>query len=276
MPLPSQVALAASTTLYSLLLRAICGASPSPQRFSKSLKAVSTIHSTLVTSLAIYVLNQSEWRKPTSSTPSNLTSSSKIKIAGAASYPDDTHNPLISARSEFANAITALEAGYLLQDSLALIVEARVHGGINGLDKTLLTHHVGIGTALLVLQYYIARGREAGIYIIVMFLLMNASTPILNLRWFLRTYARKSRGVRLAADLAFVVAFFIARVWLIWKILKEYGHFHGLGAWRTYWQALRLPCQLGTGALWTANLGWWAVLVVNLVGRSKEFTFGGQ
>ncbi|MCJ1278848.1 hypothetical protein MMC21_006667 [Puttea exsequens] len=276
MPLPSQLALAASAALYPVQLRVLCGRSPSPQHLSKALKALSTIHSSLVTALAIYVLKQPQWRNPPSNPPFDVTTSSKIKVAGANGYPDDTHNPLISARSEFANAITAIEAGYLLSDTVALLREARAHGGMKALDKTLLTHHVGIGTALLVLHYYIARGRETGIYIIVMFLLMNSSTPILNLRWYLRTYARKNRRAILAADVAFVVAFFYARVWFVWKILKEYGRYHDMDAWETYWKTLRLPCKLGTGALWAANLGWWLVLVVNTSAQSKRFTFGGQ
>ncbi|KAL9640455.1 MAG: hypothetical protein Q9164_000274 [Protoblastenia rupestris] len=276
MPIPSQIALLSSATLYPLLLRLLSGSSPSQSRLSKSVRAISTLHSALVTALAIYVLQQPEWRNPTPDAANHLSTTSKVNIAGKGGYPDDTHNPLISARSEFANAITAIEAGYLLQDSITLIIEARLNGGAKALDKTLLTHHVGIGTALLVLHYFIARGREAGIYIIVMFLLMNSSTPILNLRWYLRNFARHRRRAILFADMAFVVAFFGARVWLVYKILEEYGRFHGMGAWETYWRALRVPCKLGTGALWTANLGWWVVLVGNLVGRSKSFTLGGQ
>ena len=276
MPLPSQLALLSSASLYPLLLRVFAGSSASPQRLSQSIKAVSTLHSTLITALALYALNQPEWRTPTSDAAEHLSKTSSRNVSGKGGYPDDTFNPLISARSEFANAITAVEAGYLLQDSIALLFEARAHGGMDTLDKTLLTHHVGIGTALLALHYYIARGREAGIYIIVMFLLMNSSTPVLNLRWYLRSLGRHKRKAILLADTAFVVAFFVARVWLIYKILREYGRFHGMGASEAYWEALRVPCKLGTGALWIANLGWWVVLVGNLVGRSKKFTLGGH
>ena len=281
MPLPSLLTLCASATGYPILLRLLNGPSPSPDCLSTSIKAISTLHSSLTTALALYILKQPEWRDPSLHAPSHLSRTSQTSIAGANGYPDDTHNPLIAARSEFANAITALEAGYLLQDSIAILREAHAHGGGKALDKTLLTHHVGIGTALLVLHYYIARGREAGVYVIVMFLLMNASTPVLNLRWYLGTvFARNRKGigrtVMLLADLAFVVAFAAARVGLIWGILNEYGRYHGMGAWETYWKALRMPCKMGTGALWIANTGWWIVLVANLVGRSKKFTLGGQ
>lgn len=257
MPSLSQWTLLASVTSYPALLRILSGSAPSPAQLSKSIKHISTLHSSLVTALAIYVLKDASWRQEHS--------------------PD----PLIAARSEFANAITAIEAGYLLQDSVALIREARLGGAAAGrtsqnLDKTLLTHHVGIGTALLVLHYYIARGKERGIYIIVMFLLMNSSTPLLNLRWYLRNFARDRRKAVYVADVAFVAAFFVARVWLVWRILREYGRYHDWGAWDTFWNGLRIPCQMGTGALFVANLGWWVVMCQNLASRSQRFTFGGQ
>ncbi len=52
--------------------------------------------------------------------------SSKAHIAGTGGYPDDSHNPFITAKSEFANTMTAIEAGYLLQDTFALVYEARL------------------------------------------------------------------------------------------------------------------------------------------------------
>lgn len=207
-----------------------------------------------------------------------LSHSSKAHIAGAGGYPDDSHNPFITAKSEFANTITAIEAGYLLQDTFVLLLEVRLHGSGRRLDKTLMTHHVGIGTALLVLHYYIARGCEAGIYVIVMFLLMNSSTPILNLRWYLRNFAAQRKLSIFVADAAFIVSFFIARIWLVSKILAVYGTYHGWTAWETFRYGLRTPCKIGTGALWIANLGWWTMLVMNTFSRTKNsnFTFGGQ
>ncbi|KAI4137034.1 MAG: hypothetical protein L6R39_007503 [Caloplaca ligustica] len=271
---PSQLTLAGSFASYAALLRILSGPSPSAVRFTRSLKAISTLHSSLTTILALIALRYGQWR--TTGLPPELTVSSKHNISGLGNYPDDSHNPLITARSEFANCITAIEAGYLAQDTIALILEARLHGRTKSLDKTLLTHHAGIGIALFALHYYIAKGREAGIYVIVMFLLMNSSTPILNLRWYLRNFHPGRRRLRLAADLAFAVSFFVARVWLGWKILAEYGSFHGWTAIEAYTHGLRLPCKLGTGALWTANLGWWAMLVANVVSRSSRFALGGE
>ena len=274
---PSQLSLLTSLTAYPLLLRLFSGPNPTPQHLSKSIKATSTIHSLLITLLALHLLSQPQWRSP--SPPPPLSTPSKQNLAGhdGGGYPDDTLNPTISGRSEYGNAITAIEAGYLLQDTFALLYLARLQGenGVRrNLDKTLLTHHITIGAALLILQYYIACNREAGIYIIVQFLLMNSSTPILNLRWYLRNFARQKRKAVQLADGAFVVAFFMARVWLVWKILADYGAFHGWGAWEAYRYGLRVPCKLGTGALFGANVGWWTVLVMNVIGRMR-FTLGG-
>ena len=271
----SQWALLSSLIAYPALIRTLSGSSPSPHRFSNAVKAISTLHSTLLTVLALYALQHKPWRP--SSPPKDLSNTSKEHIPGKGGYPDDSRNPFITARSEFANSITAIEAGYLVQDIVVLLIEARLHGGRSWkLDKTLLTHHIGIGSALLLLHYYIARGREAGIYVIVMFLLMNSSTPILNLRWYLRTFAPQRRAAILSADWAFVLSFFTARVWLVWKILAVYGAHHGWSALEAYKIGLRMPCKLGTGALWTANMGWWTILVINTVGRARNFTIGGH
>ena len=158
--------------------------------------------------------------------------------ATGSGLPDDSTNPTIQGRSELANAVTAIECGYLIQDTLALLLSAKLHNkaGLKGtLDKTLLAHHIGIGAALVVLQYYIARGRERGIYIIVQFLLMNASTPVLNLRWYLRNFSPERKKLRWSVEGAFVAAFYAARVWLVGKILGDYGRWHGWSAWETYW-----------------------------------------
>ena len=271
MLLPSQVALLTSLIGYPAILR-LCARSQSPEAVSNAGKVLSTVHSSLLTILALYVLSQHRWH----------SSSPVIEgaIRGSRIFPlDDSVNPAIQTRSEFANAITAIECGYLLQDSVVLILSSRLNaraGKSGTLDKTLLTHHVGIGLALATLQYYIAIGKEKGIYIIIQFLLMNASTPLLNLRWYLRTFRPQWKKVRMFADATFVVAFFAARVWLIQRILEDYGKWHGWSAWETYQHGLRLPCQLGTGALWLANAGWWSVLVWNTIQRSTQFTLGGH
>lgn len=276
MPTPSLLTLTTSLLSYPLLLRLLTGSHPTPSRYTAALKTTSTIHSLLTTTLALIFLHHHRPQLPPSSPK---TSGTQIHRApGQDGYPNDTHNPTITSHSSFGNAITALEAGYLIQDTFALLLKSHIHSRAAGnharpktkLDIPLLTHHVSLSAALLLLQYYISQRREAGIYIIVQFLLMNASTPVLNLRWWLRTYRPGGKGVVLAADVGFAVVFFVARVGLVWSILRDYGAWHGWGAWEAYWVGLRVPCKVGTGALLGVNLGWWGVMVRNLGRRVRR------
>ena len=272
---PSHLVLLTSGTFYSLLLRRLTGHSPTPGQVSKAIKAISTFHSSLTTILALlFLARQSQPTPQTSRSITNGTASREPKHG----YPDDSANPLIATRSTFGNSIAALEAGYLVSDIGALLLEARLHrkSKSGGMDKTLLTHHVTIGTALLVLQYYISRGREAGIHIIVMFLLMNASTPVLNLRWYLRSFKAQNKRAIVLTDVLFAASFFAARVWLVGNILTVYGKSHGWNAWEAYKWGLRTPCKMGTGALLMANLGWWVMLVLKTLGRLERVVLGGQ
>ncbi len=72
--------------------------------------------------------------------------------------------------------------GYLVQDAVILILAAqlRARGRGKGLVKeinwrVLGWHHAGLSSALAVLQWYITHGREKGIMVILMLMLMNAS-----------------------------------------------------------------------------------------------------
>ena len=104
-----------------------------------------------------------------------------------------------------------------------------------------------------------------------MLLLMNASTPLLNLRWYLRNMLpRVHRKLIRSADVMFMMAFFLARVLLVPTVVGMYGRQHGMGVLETCSHALRLPCQLGTGAIWMGNLSWWTILVRGLVRDSRS------
>ncbi|KAL8683898.1 MAG: hypothetical protein Q9186_000109 [Xanthomendoza sp. 1 TL-2023] len=287
--LPANVAaIFASFALYGVLHRYTEGLNPSPARLTAVTKATSTLHSTVTTSLAIYFIRRcrSQWTEigSASATESTIKTETKARGLYVGEYPDDSNNLLLQTRSTLGNAITAFECGYLLQDTISLLREARlrhrlVHPSskatfrsmLKYADKTLLFHHVSIASALLVLHYYIHRDRESGIYIIVQFLLMNSSTPILNLRWWLRTYHPRYKMLGLASDFLFIAAFYMARIRLVGWIIKSYGKSHGYdSAWRIYWEGMRLPCQLGTGALWIANTAWWALLVMSVVKRLPQ------
>lgn len=292
--LPSDVAIIASFIAYRLIHRYVDGPNPSLSRLSATIRVTSTLHSSITTILALYFLRrcQTQWAEAglTDGQSSTTTLDTELKntwqeISGvrghARKYPDDSTNPLLQTRSPLGNAITAFECGYLLQDTISLLREALlrlrlVQPGLKPTlrlllrhgDKTLLFHHVGIALALLVLHYYIHQDRDRGIYIIVQFLLMNSSTPILNLRWWLRTYHPSSRLLCLCSDFAFIAAFYMARIWLVGWIIRGYGKSHAYdSAWKIYLEGMRLPCQIGTGALWIANTAWWTLLVTSVAKR---------
>ncbi|KAL8840157.1 MAG: hypothetical protein Q9176_004005 [Flavoplaca citrina] len=278
----------ASFTVYGLIHRYAAGPSPSPTRLGAVTKATSTLHSTVTTILAVYFLRQCRARWADMDAVGALDSRTKFGTTAAGlqggRYPDDSANPVLQTRSTLGNAITAIECGYLLQDTISLLREAylrhrvaqpssqrSIRPVLKYADNTLLFHHVSIALALLVLHYYIHQGRDRGIYIIVQFLLMNSSTPILNLRWWLRTYHPQRKMLCLSSDIAFIMAFYMARVWLVGWIIRGYGKPHGYNsAWKVYLAGMRLPCQLGTGALWLANTSWWALLVMSVVKRLPQ------
>lgn len=274
--LPSQICLLSSTTIYPVLAYFL-NRHPRPlhrlERYVKVNKSLSTLHSSLITILAIYALRRQDWRPSNSSATWSRPKSSRSGPSGPGLTDgnfneDDSQNPFIIARSEFANSITAIETGYLIQDTVALLLQHYRYKDPK-LEKTLLLHHVGIGAALSYLQYWIARGWETGIYVIVMFLLMNASTPLLNLRWFLRKYQTGRTRLILGVDAAFAAAFFAARVWLIYGLLGYYGRYHGKTPMQAF-ARLRTPCKLGTGTLWTANIAWWCELVQSVIARAQD------
>ena len=235
--------LASSLTFYPCVLRLLNGSKPTSSQLSASIRILSTIHSSVTTLLALALLSH---LPPLDS------------YAAPTSGYDGTAHPLIALRSGAANSLTALETGYLLSSIPALLKEARAHG--TKPSKTMLAHHAGIGTALLLLQAYVWRGKERGVYVIVMFLLMNASTPFMNLRWLLRRKGIHKRLVNLT-DQVFLVAFLVARVLLVPGIVRYYGQVKGLGWGETWWNELRWQCRLGTGALWVGNLAWWIAAV---------------
>ena len=148
----SQYALLTSTLGYALITVPARPSRASSLEITSRNKLLSALHATLVSISALYILHDHHvW-----------------PVAAAA--PD-----LITTRDERANALTALEAGYLAHDTVALLVGASKQGGMGQIDPVMMTHHVGIGTALAILQWYIRKGKERGVLIIVMFLLMNAS-----------------------------------------------------------------------------------------------------
>lgn len=185
----------------------------------------------------------------------------------------DRDLPIIRQRSEFGNAITALETAYLLQDSVVLFYAARLArragqgSGMKGLNITHLAwHHAGLSVALGLLQVYVARGREKGVLVVVMMMLMNASSPFGTLRWFLVNFRPDARWGILLTTVAYLVMFGLCRVYLVYYILATFGAQKGRGALEAFVR-LKWHCQLGTGAMGVVNTAWLVMGVSNFARR---------
>lgn len=89
-------------------------------------------------------------------------------------------------------------------------------------DRLLIVHHVSLAGLLTLFLEFAKRGKERGVFFVEMFLLMNASTPLLNLRWWLAQRARLAgssglesiRRISMVNDGALVMTFFACRIGL--------------------------------------------------------------
>lgn len=262
-PFPSVVA---SITTYSTIL----GFSTLQDRSYSSLKThvklVSACHSIFALSLTVASLCQN-WE--VESQPKTSTFSSHNGL-------DDANNPLISGTNNLANFVTAWEAGYLIYDTGALFLESAAKSKTRKLHRVLLDllrdspasilHHVCLASALLYLQTYIARRREKGVKVIMAFFLMNASTPVLHLRWW-RKKATGRNDFRL--DLALAAVFAITRFGSIYWAVAKYAQHHGLGSWNALRQQ-RTICQTGTALLTALNALWWVALLAQMANKKNK------
>ena len=260
---PSRVVTATAAT-YSAIFAASRYLSWPTENPRANLKAISSIHSIVTAAVGLAALLE-VW--PVDSTHAN---SSKRMSSNA--YLDDRQNPLISGKSRLGNAVTSFETGYLLYDNLALFLVTRSEVQSDSLSPSvtalshlvrkeplLVVHHVAILTGLGILQTYIARAKERGIWIIVAFILMRASDPVLHWRWWMRKRTGKP-DARL--DLLLAAVFAICRFGTITWVLKAYGTYHSLDAWQAFIRQ-RLICKAGTGTLLGLNALWLAILLRN-------------
>ena len=263
-----------------------------------------------------------------SSSPSSVSPpSSQSQTRHVSVRRDDSTLPIIAVRPTSAHILTAIETAYLLQDSVVLAYYAlrlsRTSSctssssssksittpastttlpsqtpTIKGLNLTHLSlHHTVLSTAFLTLQSYIHSRRDRGILVIVLLMLMNASSPFGTVRWWVVNFyhpsARTGKGTQglgrsrkraiALATLAYLCVFGVCRVGVIWWVLRVFGRQRdgyrgssggedcygggkmgkGLaerqspGAWEVY-RSLRWQCQAGTGLIGVVNT-WWLV-----------------
>ncbi|MCJ1404891.1 hypothetical protein MMC11_008117 [Xylographa trunciseda] len=278
MPTPSQVLLT-STAAYAATFYLSLPASPTSTRLAKTREALSVIHCTLATTLSVACLRQHRDALFPTLPPASPLSHAPSKINSRAS---ESALPLIATRSAFANAITALETGYLLSDSLILLycvqlarsnhVAAKSKQRLVGLNmRHLAYHHAGLSAALLYLQWYIYQGREKGVLVIIMMMLMNASSPFGTLRWWLVNFRSEKKTAIAFATAAYLTVYAAARVGLVYAILRIWGRQTGVGALQTF-GGLRWQCKLGTGTMATVNMAWLVMGVSNFLRRNLGFS----
>jgi len=162
--------------------------------------------------------------------------------------------------------VLGLESGYLLYD-LVLEVILIIQGKGSPL---ILTHHTTIGGGLAA-WFILMPERKAG-YWVMLFLVMNVSTPLLHIRWYLRKSNRGGLAVRTAAEVALTGVFFMCRIAMVPYILTQWGHVVGMSWWRAF-MTLPFRCQFPTLALSAANTLWWSKLATGtfkqVVGLTK-------
>jgi hypothetical protein len=231
-------------------------------------KSISAAHATATSIAAFLLLRYGWWPIP----EATETAPQQVKHGGQ--HLDDSRNPTIHGRNRLANALTAWETAYLIYDTYALVRASRSRSNIPSNSAALcqvakdspvaLVHHVLLASALLVLHGFIAAGKEKGIWVITAFLLMNSSTPLMHARWWShRRYGKPNA----ALDVAFLANFAAARFGVVVWVLREYGRYHGIGAWQAY-GLLKRRCQVGTAMLVGMNGLWWSLLAFNILKRS--------
>ncbi|KAK9321350.1 hypothetical protein V1517DRAFT_176115 [Lipomyces orientalis] len=260
-----QVVLAISLVLYLLLFYVITPRNATPSFIAKSHEAISAVHSTLVTLLSLFELQRKydDWAPPRPFS-SQTVHDDDIRRADVA---NGTGLKIITTRSNLGNCITAIETAYLVQDTVILIMGAQArlrnrHAGEKDMAlvkeinwRVLMGHHVGLGTAFGILQRYIALDREKGILVILMLMLMNASTPIGTLHWYLVNFQPLRRRAILVANFIYLTIYAVFRVYLVYWVVDVFGSWTGHSAIEAF-RRLPLPCRMGTGTIGMANSIW--------------------
>lgn len=184
--IPANLALATSLLIYPLLFRLITPSKAPPSRSAQSREALSILHSTSISTLAATeLLHQCDkWAPPPRASSSRVpTTTALVSSAGQ-------DISIIRTRSATGNAISAWECGYLIQDSVILLIltARKSHRAELALAKrlnnwrVLVCHHVGIAAGLGLFHLRAIRGDEKGILIILMMFLMNVSYVFLPSR----------------------------------------------------------------------------------------------
>ncbi|KAK5168438.1 uncharacterized protein LTR77_007008 [Saxophila tyrrhenica] len=224
MATPEMKTLLGSLIFYPAVYFAILPARPSSLHIARARESISIFHCGLQTVLAAICLR------------SNAKGLESPASHGNVQVPRGDV-PIITTNSAFGNCITALETGYLLQDSAVLLHAYWRRNGTQGK------------------QHYIAQGREKGILVIVALHLMNASSVPGTLRWFLLNFKPHRRRLINGMTVLYLASFAVFRVGLIFWIIKVFATQQRV-SFLVGVSRLKLPCKAGTGLITMVNV-WW-------------------
>ncbi|KAA8645256.1 hypothetical protein EYZ11_007784 [Aspergillus tanneri] len=264
----SNGALALSATTYPIIFRLMTPTNSTAARFMKSRELISVFHCIITLSATLFELHRQfeKWAPPPRSPLKVLfpwlldrdTSTAKDSVRGL-SYLD-----IVDAMPPFTHTILAFECGYLIQDFALLILGTRRVAGDSRAKSVMARnvnwrvlgwHHLGIACGLGLFHLRALRGQAKASLVMLMMMLMNASTPIGTLHWYLVNFHRSWRSGVCITYGAYLATYAVARVYLLYWILSIYGSWTGQSAIEAF-RHLRWQCQLGTGIMGTTNTFW--------------------
>lgn len=167
------VTLATALVLYPTTLHLLSKFSQGPASLKTFRDGVSSVHCSIITISSLSALIEKGFITLPLATCSPRDRSTCTSLGKDINYMTKSTHPMLLAKSTFANSITALETGYLVQDTFLLLYQYWKGRKIN--MRVLILHHITLGTTLSWLQTRIWMKKEKGVYIVVMFMLMNAS-----------------------------------------------------------------------------------------------------
>jgi hypothetical protein len=167
------VVLVASSVLYPASLHLLSKYSQGPASVKNCRDGISAVYCSIITISSLSALVQKDFISLPFSARSHKDEFASTSPGEEFGNAKRSIHPMLAAKSTFANSITALETGYLMQDTLLLLHES--WKGQHANLRVLILHHVTLATALSWLQAEIWMKREKGVYIVVMFMLMNTS-----------------------------------------------------------------------------------------------------
>ncbi|GFZ44397.1 hypothetical protein JCM24511_02119 [Saitozyma sp. JCM 24511] len=163
-----------------------------------------------------------------------------------------TRSDLIRTQSQWADAVVALEAGYLIGDTVFLVLHRRTLRKPAFLRRV-IAHHAIVFALLITYLRAAARGKASGAFFVASFMIMNLSTPLQYLVWAVQRFGRNpSPAVVTSLHVLAMTVYAVARFGLLYYQLWIYGQTRGLSVIKAF-NTLPPVCRTGILILLLAN-----------------------